>query len=249
MRLADTFAIGGAAHPGPDFPAFELGRRRLYLRRDLGHAAPAILARLAELRSVAGVGNRRSGFVIKLDDADIFARRSRRGGMMRLLLDDIYLGLRARPATELAIAAEALRRGIPVAEPLGAMAEWIAPCAYRGFFLTRAMAGMTLWDFVRTDDDPHVRRHVIEIARGAIATMHRMGLFHADLNLHNLFVTHSRDSFAVVILDLDKARLFRGPLPSRLRANNLLRLRRSARKLDPGLRYLDDDALESLVRL
>jgi tRNA A-37 threonylcarbamoyl transferase component Bud32 len=83
-------------------------------------------------------------------------------------------------------------------------------------------------------------------ARQAIDKMHRLGLFHADLNLHNLFVTQSRDSFAIAILDLDQARLFAAPVSSAMRARNLARLQRSARKLDPGGRYLDRHAMELL---
>ena len=67
---------------------------------------------------------------------------------------------------------------------------------------------MTLWEFVKTDDDPTVRRHVLEQTRTAIDTMHAKGLFHADLNLHNLLVTEARESFTVIIIDLDKSRLF-----------------------------------------
>lgn len=248
MRLTDGFARAGAAEPRSDFRVFGLGRRLLHLRRDFAEEAPALFGRLMDLRGASGAGNRQSGFAIQLGGSDIFVRHSRRGGMMRMLLSDVYLGWRARPMTELAVATEAWRRGIRVAEPIGAMIEWIAPLTYRGFFMTRAMAGMTLWEFVRTDDDPDVRRHVVETAWGAIATMHRMGLAHADLNLHNLFVTRSHDSFAVAILDLDRARLYSGPAPAALRRKNLLRLRRSASKLDPGARYFDAGLLDLLTR-
>jgi len=231
------------------FQFFELGRRRVYLRRDLAARAPAIVAALSTLRSTGGAGNRMGGFALKLDDGmELFARKNRRGGLLQPVLKDLYMGIRPRPVRELAVAAEARRRGIPVAEPIGAMVEWVAPMVYRGVFLTRALAGMTLWEFVRTDDDPHVRSHVTEQARQAIDTMHRLGLYHADLNLHNLFVTKSRESFAVVILDLDKAQLFDGPVPAAMRARNLARLRESGRKLDPEGRYLDSQALELLTR-
>jgi RIO-like serine/threonine protein kinase len=63
--------------------------------------------------------------------------------------------------------------------------------------------------------------------------MHARGLFHADLNLHNLFVTRVGASYTVIILDLDKARLFGPPLTPALRRRNLRRLLRSVRKLDP----------------
>jgi len=105
------------------------------------------------------------------------------------------------------VAAEAAQRGVPLAEPMGAAVRWVAPGLYRGFFITRAAAGMTLWKFLRTDDDASVRTHVLERAREAIETMLQRGMYHPDLNLDNLFVTPHGESFAVIILDLDKARL------------------------------------------
>ena len=250
MKAAAHRSPGRSADgPLAGFQSFELGRRVVYLRRDLAARAPAIVASLSTLGSAGGAGNRSSGFALKLaDGTELFARINRRGGLIHHALKDLYVGIHARPVRELAAAAEARRRGIPVAEPIGAAVEWIAPIVYRGVFLTRILAGMTLWEFLCTDDDAFVRMHVLEQARQALDTMHRLGLFHADLNLHNLFVTQSRESFAVAILDLDKARLFHGPVPPRIRARNLARLRHSVRKLDPDRRYLDSDALELLTR-
>jgi tRNA A-37 threonylcarbamoyl transferase component Bud32 len=131
-------------------------------------------------------------------------------------------------------------------EPVGAVVEWIGPVLYRGFFLTRAMSGMTLWQFLETDDDPVVRSHVLGQARAAIETMHTKGLSHADLNLHNLLVTQAGESFTVIILDLDKSRLYDSPLSPAMRRANLARLARSARKLDPAGEYLDAAAFAIL---
>ena len=76
--------------------------------------------------------------------------------------------------------------------------------------------------------------------------MHEKGLFHADLNLHNLLVTRARESFTLTIIDLDKARLFDAPLSSAMRRANAARLMRSARKLDPSGQFLDEAALSIL---
>ena len=152
---------------------------------------------------------------------------------MRLLLDDLYFGRHPRPLTELWVTAEARKRGMPLAEPIGAAVRWVAPGLYRGFFITRAAAGMTLWDFLRTDDDPNVRVHVLQRAREAIETMLREGLHHPDLNFENLFVTPHGESFAVIILDLDKARLHDRPVSGAARRRIAARLMRSAHKLDP----------------
>jgi hypothetical protein len=233
----------------PNFSRFKIRRRELVLHRELVPQAAQIVQKLGALTSTpeAGAGNRQSGFRIKLEDGyELFARRSRRGGPIGSILSDVYLGMKPRPLTELAVTLEARRREIPVVEPMGAMVEWVGPALYRGFFFTRAVRGMTLWEFVKTDDDPTVRIHVLEQARRAIDTMHAKGLFHADLNLHNLLVTQARESFTVIIIDLDKARLFEAPLPAAMRRANAARLMRSARKLDPSGQFIDAAALSIL---
>ena len=233
----------------PNFSTIRIGRRELVIHGDIASQAAQVMQKLGELASAlrAGAGNRQSAHRLDLDGGvELFARRGRRGGMISSILNDVYVGMTPRPLTELAVTIEAMRRGVPVAEPMGAMVEWIGPALYRGFFLTRAVRGMTLWDFVKTDDDPTVRSHVLEQARAAIDIMHSKGLFHADLNLHNLLVTQARDSFSVIIIDLDKSRLFDAPVSVAMRHANAARLMRSARKLDPLGKFLDASALSIL---
>jgi hypothetical protein len=234
----------------PNFSTFKFGRRELVLHRDIASRAGEILQKLGALASApeAGAGNRKSAFRMQLDDGlELYARRGRRGGLIASILSDVYVGIAPRPLNELAITLAAMKRGIPVAEPMGAMVEWIAPALYRGFFLTRAVRGMTLWQFIKTDDDPTVRNHVLAQARAAIDAMQAKGLFHADLNLHNLLVTQARDSFTAMIIDLDKARLFDAPVSAAMRRANAARLLRSARKLDPSGQFLDAAALAILT--
>jgi Lipopolysaccharide kinase (Kdo/WaaP) family len=236
----------------PNFTRLTIGRRVLILHRSVLRRAPEILERLREIAArpaagAGGEGNRASAYRIDLDGGpQLIARRLRRGGLMRLLASDTFVGINPRPFRELAVAAEAARRTISVAEPAGALVQWLTPAVYRGFFLTRAIAGMTLWKFITTDDDPIVRNHVLLKARESVAIMHNLGLLHGDLNLHNLMVTQRGESFEVVILDLDKARLFDEPLPPKMRRSNAQRLLRSARKLDPAGRYFDAEALSIL---
>jgi 3-deoxy-D-manno-octulosonic acid kinase len=234
----------------PNFSKIRVGSRELVIHRDAAPQAAQIMQKLGALRSVAGTGegNRQSARRLSLDGGlELFARQSRRGGIIASFLSDIYVGMAPRPLNELAITVEARRREIPVAEPMGAMVEWIGPALYRGFFLTRAVRGMTLWEFVRTDDDQTVRIHVLGQARAAIDMMHDRGLFHADLNLNNLLVTQAHESFTVIIIDLDKSRLFDAPVSSAMRRANLARLIRSARKLDPSGQYIDAAALAALT--
>ncbi len=235
MRAAARENRRSARETVPGFASFRAGRKTLYLRDSLAGDAPSILASFAALdhTHARGAGNRQSGFVIKpTGGPDIFVRRGRRGGLMHFINRDLYFGLRPRPLMELAVALEAARRGVPIAEPLGVVIESLAPGVYRGAMLTQAMAGTTLWEVLLTDDDSRVRSFLIEEARRVIDLMHEVGLFHDDLNLHNLFVTRQAESFTIVILDLDKARLYSKPLNSQLRRLNLDRLARSAHKLD-----------------
>src|ERR1700687_3165698 len=79
----------------PNFTRIRVGRRDIILRRDISALAAEILERLGALGSggESGAGNRQSAFHVTIAGApEIFARRSRRGGMIASLLDDIYLG-------------------------------------------------------------------------------------------------------------------------------------------------------------
>jgi 3-deoxy-D-manno-octulosonic acid kinase len=247
---ADSDQERGSSALAPGFVVFRVGRTRLYLNHALAFHAPSILTQLRspELIERPGIGNRGSGFAFELSDGlELFVRLARRGGLLRRLNPSLYLGFRPRPLIELATAVRALDLGVPVAQPLGAWINWIAPGIYRGALLTRRIRGMTLWEFLRTDDDPHVRNLVIEEARRAIETMHQAGVFHADLNLHNLFVARAGETFSIVILDLDKARIYARPLHLKLRRFNLERLARSARKLDRTGAIFDPTTLAILT--
>jgi len=233
----------------PGFSRILAGPYQLYLRTDLAPHAGALSVALGKLGAAGatGAGNRGSGFRIALPDApELFVRRARRGGLIRLVLDDLYFGFRPRPLSELWVTVEAARRGVPLAEPAGAAVRWAGPGLYRGFFLTHPAPGMTLWEFLRTDDDSSVRLHVLELARAAIETMLGAGVHHPDLNLDNLFVTPRGESFAVIILDLDKARLRPRAVSGAGRRRIAARLMRSARKLDPDGRLLGPAALSVL---
>jgi len=239
----------GYAIPGREFKRLVIDRCVLYLRGDLIDYADTIAAAVShEPSGETGAGNRHSGFSMKLDNGiELFVRYSRRGGLMRYLTRGLFLGVSARPVQELAVTAEARNRGIPVAEPLGAAVRWLLPALHRSAFLTRMLHGMTLWEFMQTDDDPTVRKHVVEEARVAISSAHQKGLYHADLNLHNIFVSSAGESFSVILIDLDKARIYGSSLTPALRVKNLTRLRRSLKKLDPMGLYFSEASVKALT--
>ncbi|HZP44626.1 MAG TPA: lipopolysaccharide kinase InaA family protein [Candidatus Binataceae bacterium] len=231
-----------AAHRPAGFVSIRDGRRHLLIRNELTGAAPAILDAFATLRHnfSAAQGNRKSGMRLELDgQPPLFVRRSKRGGFLRHFVDDLYLGFQPRVVREIGIAEVAEARGIPVARSMGAIIQTLAPAVYRAALITAALTGRTLWDLLADNPDRAALAPVVAATRAALAQMHQGGLAHADLNLHNLFVTGDADSCRVVILDLDKARLYPGPLPARVRRRHLRRLLRSRAKLDRVCPWFD----------
>jgi Lipopolysaccharide kinase (Kdo/WaaP) family len=211
------------------------GRRRLYLAPAIAGHAVKIDLFLKSMRRLpeSASGNRRSAFAVALTDLPLmFIRQYLRGGMMRLLISEFHVGQVPRPLHELVVTLTARKRGLPVVEPLGAGVQWAGPGIYRGWFLTRALEGQTLWDLLVAGGDPDVRRAALHQTRVAIDLLHEGGLDHADLNFHNLFVRTARRPLQVIMLDLDKARLYPGALPQTRRLANFSRLARSAHKLE-----------------
>jgi len=235
--------------PGPDFIRSTQGAKLAYLHREIAPFAPALLVEIDRtLRSgKKGAGNRESGYPITVDGApQLFVRRSTRGGMMRFL-GDVYIGFAPRMVYELNVISEARKRGVATPDPMGAIVENVAPAMYRGCVITKAIPGMTMWEFVKIETDPRSLSHVVRMARYAVDTMHEHGLMHDDLNLHNLYVSMAGDGFSVVLLDFDKAKLMSRALSPSQRKRNFKRLAASIRKLDPEGRYLDDASLKIMT--
>ncbi len=229
---------------GLGFHESGFGRRRLYLASEIAAYAASVNHHLIADRFAvqSAFGNRRSAFALTVAGLPpMFVRRYRRGGLMRFLVAELYAGTVPRPLHELRVTAAAHRRGLPVVEPMGAMVEAAGPCLYRGWLLTRALHGTTLWELLLSAPQPQARRQALHQARAAIDRLHEGGLYHADLNLHNLFVYSDEQRPGVVVLDLDKARLYPGALPARIRRNNFSRLARSARRLAAAGPSLADD--------
>jgi 3-deoxy-D-manno-octulosonic acid kinase len=160
-------------------------------------------------------------------------RLYRRGGLLAHLVHETYLGFRPRPLRELAITAEARRRGVAAVEVLAARVE--GRLAYRGALVTAEVAGATtLFDALRATPAGEARRALAARAGEAVAALHAAGVSHADLNLNNILVHGAGNATGTVFVDFDRARLSPPPLGAAGRRRNLRRLARSLRKLDPG---------------
>lgn len=167
---------------------------------------------------------RGSAWAVEAGNERYVLRHYRRGGAVRRLLGDRYWfrgGEATRGFREFDLLARLSDEGMAVPRPVAARFErhglW-----YRADLLMHQIGN------ARSLDDSMRANDVVDwsaVGR-AIGAMHRRGVWHADLNAHNLLID---EVSRVWLIDFDRARV-RNPASSWRRAN-LDRLTRSLRKL------------------
>lgn len=170
-------------------------------------------------------GGRGGVQLIDTSAGECVLRHYRRGGMVAKLMGDRYLWRGAdatRCFAEFRLLAEIARLGLP--GPVPVAARYVKHgLLYRADLITRRVAdAQTLAECLAAG------RLDAELAREAgalVARFHRAGIWHADLNAHNVLVT----STALYLIDFDRGRL-RAPAAG-WRLANLQRLHRSLLKL------------------
>jgi 3-deoxy-D-manno-octulosonic acid kinase len=159
-------------------------------------------------------------------------RHYHRGGMVARVMGDRYLWTgpeRTRSFAEFRLLTQLRERGLRVPVPVAARYRRQG-AYYRADLITRRIeAAATLADLLRRNGcDADVAARV----GAAIAEFHAAGVYHADLNAHNILVVAE----AVWLVDFDRGQL-RAPAIAWQRAN-LARLQRSMHKVlagGPGL--------------
>lgn len=178
-------------------------------------------------------------------------RSYRHGGLLRRLTGDIFVTWPPRPFKELGVIEQAGHRGVPSPEVIGAVVERVWGPFYRGWLVTRELSGARdLWAALR--DDSYGRNSMDSVLRAvaqSVRRMHRRGIYHGDLNLKNILVRLEENGIRSYLIDFDKAKLFSSAIPPRKVRNNLNRLHRSARKLDPARRFLSPEDWNRFLRL
>ncbi|MDR2214343.1 MAG: 3-deoxy-D-manno-octulosonic acid kinase [Nevskiaceae bacterium] len=153
-------------------------------------------------------------------------RHYRRGGLIGKFNPDRYLWrgeAATRPLRELRLTMQLAAAGLPVPFAIGARVLRWGPF-YRGDLIT-AMLADTRTLAQRLDEAEVSLRTWAQIGR-CIRRFHDYGLYHADLNAHNILL---RGDEEVYLIDFDRCRLRD---PGLWRDANLARLYRSLTKLD-----------------
>jgi Lipopolysaccharide kinase (Kdo/WaaP) family len=185
------------------------------------------------------------------DGETALIRSYQHGGFFRALTGGWFFSWPPRPFRELAVTEELRRRGLRTLEVYAACISPTKGPFYRGWLVTRRLShAEDLWSALQSGLVERVGLRVaLQAVADSVRAMHREGVYHGDLNLKNILLRLENGAVTGYIIDFDKAKLFLGQLPPVLARKNLARLLRSARKLDPGQKYLPAAAWNEFVDL
>ena len=178
-----------------------------------------------EAQPLSGRGGRGGATLLHGPFGAGILRHFRRGGLIGRWVRNRYLFLgesRTRSVREFRLLVELVERGLPVPQPV--LAGWRRQGAfYSADIVTRQVTGArTLAEHLDAQHEDLPWRRI----GGTVAQFHHEGVFHADLNAHNILLD---EAGKIWLIDFDRGRL-RRPRLSWQNAN-LQRLRRSLVKL------------------
>lgn len=187
-------------------------------------------------------GGRQAAWFVEGPFGQAVLRHYRRGGLRAKLGRERYLWMGAaitRSFAEFRVLMHLHAQGLAVPKPIAA-AYWRRGLSYRAAILIERVAGAcTLASALERADSDAVAQ--------AIFAMHEAGVWHADLNAHNILLDPAA---RIWLIDFDRARI--GVVSKAQRRKNLLRLRRSLVKVSgaPGAQWWNglDAAYERLSR-
>jgi 3-deoxy-D-manno-octulosonic acid kinase len=221
--------------PGtPDgFTVVDMPSVRVLVRRDVEGLAALVLEAIPEGTPGERLDGGRGGvWAVPLRDGGrAVLRWYRRGGLLRWVTRDRYLGRSGRPLRELAVTEEARRRGVPAPEVLAVRVDRAGCGTYRAALLTREIPDVvTLAAFLGGAPAPSLRAAVLDGVGRTLRQLHDRGIAHRDLNAANLLVRAGDVPPSVFVVDFDRARAG-APVAEAGRRRALRRLARSLAKL------------------
>lgn len=176
---------------------------------------------------IGAARGRGSVWIVRHGDLELVVRHYRRGGILGPWLGDRYLWLglgRTRALREWHLLADLYARGLPVPRPVAGRVRRTGLC-YRADIVTQRIDGgeSLAQRLARAPLDAERWRMI----GACLRRLHDAGVWHADLNAHNVLLSASE----IYLVDFDRGRR---RAPGSWRGANLARLRRSLDKLAAG---------------
>ena len=195
---------------------------------------PKALERDGLLRG--GAQGRGTTHFVEIDGQDYVLRHYRRGGMVARLLGDRYWRVtlsETRAWREWHLLAALAEQGLPVPKPVAARVITQGAFYRADLMMRRLKDSRSLAQTLQTMSLPGKQWHAIG---QCIGRFHEAGVFHADLNAHNILLTTdsaqvatSQANHAVWLIDFDKGEI--RSIARQWQMANILRLKRSLDKL------------------
>lgn len=171
---------------------------------------------------------------LQIDTHELVLRRYRRGGMARTVSDNRYLwqGLtRTRAWREFAVLCELESLELPAPRPYACQVCRLGR-TYTATLITYFLPGVTLAEKLCNAE---LTTSQWQSIGDCIRRFHRAGVFHADLNAHNILLNETQNNaqsgpVSVSLIDFDRARIST-PASSNRYERNLRRLKKSLFKI------------------
>ena len=161
-----------------------------------------------------------------INDNKWVKKHYQRKGMMQIF-NDLYLYTsikRTRSFREFEILNYLVISDFSTCKPLIGWVEYIGGILYRANLITENIPGMNFNDFL-TSKDPieSILVRIYENIGSTIAKMHKLSIFHGDLNISNIIV--NTENYSTSIIDFDKS--YYKKLSDNDKAKNIQRFKRS----------------------
>jgi 3-deoxy-D-manno-octulosonic acid kinase len=179
----------------------------------------------------------------ELDDSAWVLRHYYRGGLIAKLTDDqfVYTGMKqTRGFREVSLLQTMLEMGLPVPKPIGARVT------RKGLFYTAdlLMEKIQAKDLVAKLKVGRLSEELWGNVGKTIASFHQKGIYHADLNAHNILLDEAEQCW---LIDFDRCE--QRAIHSDWQQQNIQRLKRSfvkEQELHPQF-YFDDNSWQCLL--
>ena len=189
----------------------------------------SVLQTQGNISGVAGAGRGNTFFITQAEQS-LVLRHYRRGGLAQKISQSryCYTGIeRTRAMREFNLLCQLHDQSLPVPKPFACQVV-VKGLSYEASIVTHKLPGKTLAECLTSGQT--VSDDQWKAIGKTIAMFHKQGVYHADLNAHNIMLANEQD---VALIDFDRARI--RALPSDVTAGwcrgNVDRLQRSLGKV------------------